>query len=78
MSKRKSSRPYGSSRKQKPEGTSLVVILSITSMAMIGYLVGETALALRPHPAHWGVGLFGGFIGWVIGRTYNQFKGDII
>lgn len=56
----------------------MVVVLATTSMAMIGYLVGETALALRPHPALWGIALLGGLAVWALSRTYYQFKGDII
>jgi hypothetical protein len=78
MSKRKTSRHSRSNRRPKAEGPSLVVVLSITSMALIGYLVGETVLALRPHPAHWGIAILGGFIGWAVGRIYYQIKGDII
>lgn len=78
MSKRKTSRLSRSSRRSEAEGPSLVVVLATTSMAMIGYLVGETALALRPHPAHWGIALLGGLVGWAVGRIYYQFKGDII
>ena len=78
MSKRKRSRPSRSTRRSKDDGPAVVVMLATTSMAMIGYLVGETALALRPHPAHWGIALLGGLVGWAVGRTYYQFKGDII
>lgn len=78
MNKRKRSSPSRSNRRSEEEGPSLVVLLTTTSIAMIGYLVGETALALRPHPAHWGIGLLGGLVGWALGRTYYQFKGDLI
>ncbi len=78
MSKPKRSSPSHSSRRSVDEGPAVVVVLATTSMAMIGYLVGETALALRPHPAHWSIALLGGLIGWALGRTYYRFKGDII
>jgi len=78
MSKPKRSSPSRSSRRSVYEGLAVVIVLATTSMAMSGYLMGETALALRPHPAHWGIGLLGGLVCWAVGRTYYQFKGDII
>ncbi len=78
MNKRKRSSPSRSNRRSEDEGPSVVVVLATTSMAMIGYLVGETALALRSHPVQWGIGLLGGLVGWAMGWAYYQFKGDII
>jgi hypothetical protein len=47
-------------------------------MAVVGYIVGELALAPRPHPFHWSIALIGALLGWAGGRVYFNIKGDII
>lgn len=78
MRKRMRAGPRSQKKAPKPDGPSLIVVLSVSAMAVVGYIVGELALAPKPHPFHWSIALIGALLGWAGGRVYFNIKGDII
>ncbi len=65
-------------KKQKSEGIPLVVFMSMMGGGIVGYLGGEMAFYLRPHPAHWTVAFVGILLGSLIGLIIYRQRGDII
>lgn len=65
-------------KKPKSEGIPLVVFMAMMGGGIVGYLGGEMAFYLRPHPAHWAVAFAGIVLGSMIGLIIYRQRGDII
>ncbi len=78
MGPRKSRHSRRPKSKAQPEGPALVVVLSTLAITILGYLAGEFIFASRPHPTHWTLAVAGAILGWILGRTYYHFRGDIV
>lgn len=56
----------------------LVVYTWIIALAIIGYVVGRIVLDAYPHPFHWLSALGGAILGYLIGRLWYRWRGDIV
>ena len=75
---KKKARPIHSRKKAKDDGLALVEVVFIAAGLLVGYLLAEMVLAAQPHPYHWAVMVLGGILGWLLGKVYYQFRGDIV
>lgn len=64
--------------KSTKEGWPLVVYVWIIGLGLIGYLLGEIALATQPHPYHWLAALMGAVIGGFAGWLWYRWRGDVV
>jgi len=77
MTKRGGNRK-GQNRKERWEWPFIVYVWTI-GLGVVGYLiVGEFALAGRPHPYHWASGLVGVAAGVVVGWLWYRWRGDVV
>ncbi len=77
MSTKKAVARKGKRSRAAQDGPPLVAFVFSAAGILLGYLSGEVIFAARPHPVHWAVGLALGIIGWVAGKIYFRYKGDI-
>ncbi len=64
--------------KAKADGLPLVTLVFMVSGFLLGYLLGEILLALRPHPWHWLLGAAAMGIGYVLGQGVYRRYGDVV
>lgn len=77
MSKRRKTKSSQAKAKAKGQGIAFIELLWIGGLGLGGYLIGETALYLRPHPIHWVALLVGGIGGYGIGWLWKRTWGDV-
>ena len=65
-------------KKNQSSGIPLVVFIATMGGAIIGYIIGETALYPKPHPYHWMVALAGLGVGYLVGLLIYRLRGDIL
>ncbi len=63
---------------QPEDGIPLITLVFMMSGFLLGYLLGEILLALRPHPVHWLAGVVVMAAGYTVGRFVYRRHGDVI
>ncbi len=61
--------------KSSSKGTPLVVLATLAGGSLLGYLIGQLAF-LYQHPIHWGLGIAGGVVGWLVGKLIYRLRGE--
>ena len=56
----------------------VVVYFATGGFGLAGYVVARVILDGRPHPLHWALGLAGAILGYLIGRLWYRWRGDIV
>ena len=71
-------KPGKSKAKTTQQGWPLVVYVGIFGLGILGYLLGELALVVGPHPLHWLAALIGAVVGGFVGWLWYWRRGDIV